>query len=97
LNPLVVAAIYAVVGLAVIPLGFELFHTKYRFLDVVLAATGGAVLSLIPTIGGPASFLATVVILYWRVGKDALVPDILASVFAARLVVFLALLKFWHS
>ena len=97
MNPYAVGAIYAVVGTAVIPLGFQLFHTKFCFLDVVLAATGGAALSLIPTIGGAASLIATVVILYWRVGKDALIPDILASVLAARLVVFLALLKFWHS
>ncbi len=97
MDPYIVAAIYAVVATAVIPLGFQLFDTKYRFFDVVLAATGGAVLSLIPTVGGAASLIATVAILYWRVGKDALVPDILASVFAARLVMFLALLKFWHS
>ena len=97
MNPYVAAVIYAVVGTAVIPLGFELFHTKYRFLDVALAAIVGAALSLVPTVGGAVSLLATVVVLYWRVGKDALVPDILVSVFAARIVMFLALLKFWHS
>jgi len=85
-----------VVGAAVIPLGFELFKTKYRFHDVLLAAVAGGLLSLVPLVGGAASLLTTVVILYWRVGKDAFVPDILASVFAARLVMFLALLKFGH-
>jgi hypothetical protein len=96
LNPYVVAVTYAVVGAAVIPLGFALFKTKYRITDVLLAAIAGGLLSLIPTVGGAASLIATVGILYWRVGKDALVPDILVSVFAARLVMFLALLKFGH-
>lgn len=96
MNPYLVAVTYAVAGMAVIPLGFELFHTKYRFTDVFLAAIGGSLLSLIPTVGGAASLVATVAILYWRVGKDAFVPDILVSVFAARLVMFLALLKFMH-
>lgn len=94
INPYVVAATYAVAGVAVIPLGFQFFSTKYRFADVLLAAVAGGLLSLIPTVGGPASLLATVGILYWRVGKDALVPDILVAVFLARLVMFLALLKF---
>lgn len=96
MNPYVMAVTYAVVGTAVIPLGFELFKTKYRILDVLLAAIAGGLLSLVPTVGGAASLIATVGILYWRLGKDALVPDILVSVSAARLVMFLALLKFGH-
>ena len=81
-------------GDPVIPVVFAMFRTKYRFLDVILAASAGALFSLIPTIGGAASLIATLAILYWRVGKDAFVPDILVSVFAARLVMFLALLRF---
>ena len=96
MSPYLVALIYAVVGMLVIPLGFELFHTKYRFSDVLLAAIAGALLSLVPTVGGPASYMATVATLYWRVGKDSFVPDILVSVSAARLVMFLALLRFVH-
>jgi len=94
MSPYVVAATYAVTGAAVIPLGLQFFSTKYRFADVLLAAVVGGLLSLLPMAGGAASLLATVGILYWRVGKDALVPDILVAVFLARLVVFLALLKF---
>ena len=96
MNPLVVAVTYAVVGAAVIPLGFALFKTKYNFLDVLLAAIAGGLLSLVPTAGGVVSLVATVAILYWRVGKDALIPDIVVSVFVARFVMFLALLRFGH-
>ena len=96
MNPYVVVAVYAIAGAGAMPLVFEFFKTKYRFLDVALAAIVGALLSLVPTVGGPASFIATVVILYWRLGKDALVPDILVAVGAARLIVFLALLKLAH-
>lgn len=97
MNPYVVAGTYAVVGTAFIPLGLELFSTKYRFADVLLATITGALLSLVPTVGDATSLIATLGILYWRVGKDAFVPDILVSVFAARIVMFLALFRFAHS
>lgn len=91
-----VALTYAVVCTAVIPLCFALFRTQYQFLDVLLAAIGGAALSLIPTIGGVASLVGTVGILYWRLRRDLLFPDIVISVAAARLVMVPVLLSLMH-
>ena len=70
MNPYVVALTYAAVGIAVIPIGFAVFRTEYQFLDVVLAAIGGAALSFIPTVGGVASLMGTIGILYWRMRRD---------------------------
>jgi hypothetical protein len=78
-DPIFVAAIYAVAGVVLIPVGFAVFKTQYQFLDVVLAALAGGAASLIPTVGGIASYAAMVVVLYWRVGQS-LFPDIIISV-----------------
>ena len=86
-----VALIYAVVAIIVVPFGFVVFKTQYQFVDVVLAALGGAACSLIPTAGGIASLAATLGILYWRMRRDFL-PDILVSVFVARLAMVPVLL-----
>jgi hypothetical protein len=86
LNASVVALTYAVVSVVVIPMGFAVFKTQYRILDVVLAAIGGAALSFIPTAGGIASLASTIGILYWRMRRDLLFPDIVTSVAAARVV-----------
>lgn len=85
------AVIYAVVAIIVVPLGFAVFKTQHQFLDVVLAGVGGAACSLIPTAGGIASLGATVGILYWRMRRDFF-PDILISVFVARLAMVPVLL-----
>jgi hypothetical protein len=92
LNAYVVALTYAVVSAVVIPLGFAVFRTQYQFLDVVLAAIGGAALSFIPTLGGVASFAGTIGILYWRMRRDLLFPDIVVSVAVARLAMVPVLL-----
>ena len=84
MDPIFVAAIYAVAGVVLIPIGFAVFKTQYQFLDVVLAALAGGAASLIPTVGGIASYAAMVVVLYWRVGQS-LFPDIIISVGVARL------------
>jgi hypothetical protein len=97
LNPYVVALTYAAVGIAVIPLGFAVLRTQYQFLDEVLAAIGGAVLSFIPTVGGVASLAATIGILYWRMRRDLLFPDIVISVAVARLAMVPVLLMFVHK
>ena len=86
------AIVYAVVVSAVLPLGFAIFKTEYGFLDVALAAIGGAALSLIPTIGGVASLFGTLGILYWRLSKDSFYPDVVVSVFVARIAVVPALI-----
>jgi hypothetical protein len=92
-NPFLVAAIYVVASLVVIPVGFEVFKTRYRFSDVVLAAFAGGAASLIPSFGAVASYVVTVGVLYWRVHDD-LFPDILFSVGAARLAMVPVLMAF---
>ena len=92
MNAYVVALTYAIVGMVVIPVGFAVFRTQYQFLDVVLAAIGGAALSFIPTVGGVASLAGTIGILYWRMRRDLLFPDIVISVAVARLAVVPVLL-----
>lgn len=93
MNPLLVAAVYAGVGLVVIPLIFALFRTQYQYLDVILACIAAGAASFIPGIGGPVSLAAMVGVLYWRTRQD-LFPDILVAVGVARLAmvpVFLVL------
>jgi hypothetical protein len=68
-----------------------LFKTQYQFSDVVLASVAAGAASLIPTVGGPASLVAALVVLYWRT-QQSLFPDILAAVFAARLAMVPVLL-----
>jgi hypothetical protein len=96
LNPYLVASVYAVVGAVVIPIGFAVFRTRYQFADVVGAALIGAVLSFIPTIGDVASLAGTLGVLYWRVGRDSLFPDIVISVAVARLAMVPVLLLLLH-
>ena len=91
LNAYLVALTYAVVSAVVIPLGFAVFNTHYRYVDVILGAVAGAALSFIPTLGGVASLVGTVGVLYWRIGRD-LFPDIVISVLVARLAMLPVLL-----
>jgi uncharacterized membrane protein len=100
LNALGVALTYAIVAAAVIPIGFAVFKTQYQFTDVVLASILGAAASLIPTtsglaIGGVASLVITVGVLYWRMRHD-LYPDIVLSVMVARLATVPVLLVLGH-
>jgi hypothetical protein len=91
LSPVVVALVYAVVGTAVIALVLGLFKTPYQLWEVVLAALVGAALSFIPTVGGIASLIGTLGILFWRVGAGA-ATDIFVSVAVARLLMVPVLL-----
>jgi hypothetical protein len=91
LNVYLVALTYAVVCTAVIPIGFKVFGTRYRFRDILMAAIAGAVLSFVPTLGPAASLVATVAVLYWRLRQD-LFPDIVICVFVARLAMVPVLL-----
>ena len=90
-SPLIVALTYAIVGLIVIPIGFAVFKTAYRFVDVVLAVLVGAALTAIPAAGGIISLVATVAVLYWRMG-GSVITDIFLSVCAARLAMVPVLL-----
>jgi hypothetical protein len=89
-NPLLVALVYAASGF-IIPIGFKVFKTPFDWIDIALASVGAALASLIPTIGGPASFVITVAILYWRIGSKAL-SDIVISVAVSRLAMLPVLL-----
>jgi len=91
LNPSVVALTYAVVGTAVIAIVFALFKTPHQLWEVVLAALVGAALSFIPTVGGIASLVGTLGVLFWRLGRG-LATDIIVSVAVARLVMVPVLL-----
>ena len=92
MNPILVALVYLVVGALLLPLGFKLFKTNFDWIDIALASVGAALSSLIPTIGSPLSLVITVAILYWRLGKEALFPDIIASVAVSRLAMLPVLL-----
>ena len=91
MNPSVVALTYAVVGTAVIAIVLALFKTPHQLWEVVLAALVGAALSFIPTVGGIASLVGTLGVLFWRLGRG-LATDIIVSVAVARLVMVPVLL-----
>jgi hypothetical protein len=81
-----------IVNALLLPLGFKLFKTNFDWIDIALASVGAALASLIPTIGGPASFVITIAILYWRIGANKLFPDIIVLVAVARLAMLPVLL-----
>jgi predicted PurR-regulated permease PerM len=85
-DPYLGALLYVVTVLVLVPVGFSIFKTQYQFPDVVLASLAAGAASLIPTVGGVASYAATVLVLYWRL-RDNLFPDIVISVAVARLAV----------
>jgi hypothetical protein len=91
MSPLLIAGIYVVSGVVVIPIVFALFKTQYQFLDVVLASVAAGAASLIPNAGGTASLVAALAVLYWRT-QQSLFPDIVMAVFAARLAMVPVLL-----
>ena len=92
MNPITVALVYLVASALLLPLGFKVFKTNFAWVDIALASVGAALTSLIPTIGGPVSLVITVAILYWRLGREALFPDIIASVAVSRLAMLPVLL-----
>jgi hypothetical protein len=92
MNPIIVALVYTVVGAAVLPIGFKVFKTNFAWIDVAMASVGAGLASLIPTIGGPVSLIVMIAILYWRIGGGKVFPDIIVSVFVARLAMLPVLL-----
>jgi hypothetical protein len=85
LSPIAIALTFALVGIAVIPMGFTIFRTPYKFWEVVVAACVGAALALIPTVGGIASLAGTLGVLCWRLGRSSF-NDIFISVAVAPLL-----------
>ena len=84
-DPIVLACIYAVVCVTIVPIVFELFDTHYRFLDVAAASVLSAAAMLLPSpIGGLASLPVMAGMLYWRTQGDPF-PDIVIAVATARL------------
>lgn len=92
-GPILFAIVFAVVGTAVTCLMLSVFHAGYTVLDVAIASTVGALLSIVPTIGPALSLLGMVLILNHRC-TAALFPDIILSVAVARLAMVPALLPF---
>jgi hypothetical protein len=93
MDPLLIAAVYVGTGIVVVPIGFAVFKTQYQWLDIVLGALAAGAASLIPTVGGVASYAAMVLVLYWRL-RENLYPDIVISVAVARLAVIPVMLLF---
>jgi hypothetical protein len=85
MNPTSVALGYLIAGGVLVPLILHFFKTRFDWIDIGLAAVGGALASLIPTVGGIASYAAMLGILYWRLGKDQLFPGVIVAVSVARL------------
>jgi hypothetical protein len=92
MNPVTVALVYLVVTALVVPVGLKIFKTNFAWTDIAMMSAGAALASLIPTIGGIASLVVMVAILYWRLGKEQLMPDIIVSVAVARLAMLPVLL-----
>jgi hypothetical protein len=40
MNPITVAIVHAVVGAAVLPIGFKVFKTNFAWIDVAMASVG---------------------------------------------------------
>jgi len=76
----------------VLPIGFKVFKTNFDWIDIAMASVGAALGSLIPTIGGPASLVVMIAILYWRIDGGKVFPDIILSVLVARLATLPVLL-----
>jgi hypothetical protein len=70
MNPTTIALGYLIAGAVFVPLILHFFKTRFDWIDIGLAAVGGAAASLIPTVGGVASYAAMIGILYWRLGKN---------------------------
>jgi hypothetical protein len=69
MNPTAVAVGYLFPGDVIVPAILHFFKTRVDWIDVGLAAVGGAAASLIPAVGGIASYAAMIGILYWRLGQ----------------------------
>ena len=91
MNPYVLALVYALIGIVLLPLLLTLFKTPFTFVDILLAALAGAAASFVPMIGGPVSFVAMVAVLHWRLSAS-LYPDIVVPVLIARLAMIPVLL-----
>jgi steroid 5-alpha reductase family enzyme len=91
MDPVMVAALFAIVGTIVTALIFEIFRTRYRLVDVAAASVLSAVATMVPTYGGSISLIVMVLVLHWRVRAD-LFPDIVLAVGASRLALVPVLL-----
>jgi hypothetical protein len=96
LSPSAIALTYMLLGAAVIPLGFAMFRTPFKMWEVLVAASVGAALSFIPTVGDIASLAGPVGVLFWRLGRGYS-TDICVSVGVARLVMLPVLLLLSRS
>lgn len=95
MSPYTNALIAAVAMLLVLPLALALFKTPFKLIDVVLAAMVAGATSLVPVVGGPVSFLATLIVLNWRL-PVSLYPDIFYPVGIARLASIPVIMLFAH-
>lgn len=82
--------VQAFVGTVVVWLVLKVWGEEQKILDVAIAATGAALVTLVPTIGGPLSLLVMLGLLYWRCSTN--LPAIAAAVALARLAMVPALM-----
>ena len=65
---------YLFAGAVIVPAILHFFKTRFDWIDIALAAVGGAAASMIPTVGGIASYAALIGILYLAVGLRPAFP-----------------------
>jgi len=94
MKPTTVALGYLFAGAVFVPLILHFFKTRFDWIDIGLAAVGGAAASLIPTGGAIASYAAMIGILYWRLGKDQFFPGVIVAVSVGRLILIPLFLLF---
>jgi hypothetical protein len=92
MNPTTIALGYLLAGAVFVPAILHFFKTRFDWIDIGLAAVGGAAASFIPTVGGVASYAAMIGILYWRLGNDQFFPGVIVAVSVARLALIPVLL-----
>jgi hypothetical protein len=89
------ALVAAAAMLLLLPVTLTLFKTPFKFIDVVAAAIIAGATTLVPLVGGPVSFVATLVYLKWRLSANVY-PDIFYPVGIARLATIPVLLLLQH-
>lgn len=83
------AAVHAVVGVVALHFMLSVWREDQAFLDLAIASTGAALVSLVPTIGAWIAPLVMLGLLYWRctASIQILAAAVLAATFLKALAV----------
>lgn len=90
IHPFASAVVNAVIGALALWFVFSVWWEDQDLLDVAMASTGAAVVSLVPVVGVPLSALVMLGLLYWRC--TASVQILAAAVMTASFLKLLALM-----